>query len=217
MIYTHSRRSVIVASAALALGLHPLAAKKKKRRKGFAPKADAILTTLCQHHIHGERDETPDIAALLARIDAGETIETRCGFIAQVSVMALERAGIAARLVGVVTRGELTGVSDGHTLLEAREKGRWTAYDPTFNRAAPYGVGVVAQCAGPMRWRTLTHDDLCHTQCDIILDPGFDARDFGIPAIWQGIGYVFHDDDFRDRMEGLGYVYVDAAAWRALL
>lgn len=215
MIYTKSRRAFVLGAAAFALQATPLLARKKRHTgKGHAPtlKADPIARTLANHHIHGERDETPDIAALLARIDAGGVIETRCGYIAQVGVLAMQRAGIEARLVGAVTAGPLSGVSDGHTLFEAHEHGAWTLYDVTVNRAAPPGVGIVDQCAGPRHWRSLADDTLCASQCDIILDPGFDDRIFNLPVI----AGQFHDDTFRDRLEADGYTYVDAETWRAL-
>lgn len=213
-----NRRAFFLSSLGIALSTRPTLAthhRHNAKRSRHTPtlKADAIMTMLAEHHIHGVRDETSDIASLLARIDAGETIQTRCGYIAQVGALAMQRAGLEARLVSAVTAGPLTGIFDGHSMFEFRPPEGWTLVDITNNRAAPHGIGIVAQCDGPRHWRTLAHDEPCVAQCELILDYANDDRIFQLPVIAD----QFHDDAFRDRLESFGYTYVSAEAWRQIV
>jgi hypothetical protein len=137
--------------------------------------------------------------------------------VAAVGILAAQRAGYEARLVGCFTTEPWVG-NDGHEMLEVREGNAWTLYDLDGNRKAPQGVGIADQCAGPLRWQPIAHDQGCVTECDILSDLAtFDARVFDVPWILDGGVICFHDAREIIEPKSPAYHWVDAEAWAALV
>jgi hypothetical protein len=201
-----TRRTFLVGTLAVTLGvggvMTDLSAKRRKRRRHKRRQRGAtlddvlaVLSPLAERMLYGVRDEGTPLATLEERLAAGKEIEALCGTQSKLAVRALQRHGLAARLVGALR--EPYGPDNSHVMLEVRAGGAWHCYDIMSNTQAVGADGrslsVVDWCAArEQHWRRIATDaNWPRTDAEIA---DIYRRVMGTPWLsdYRGRG-VFHD------------------------
>jgi hypothetical protein len=186
-----------------------------------------ILASIAAQESHGWRQNALPPEVLEGELARGERIVVSCWPVSRLGVRAARRAGYRSRLVGSFTREPLNGYDDDHVMLEVRLRRGWTVFDLDGNRRAPAGVGVSELVREP-RWRIIAHDPL-YDEADVAASeyPDYEraafadldawySRILGVPLIFAGGSFWFHDA--RDRSRGLsfGFQWASGDYWRRL-
>ncbi len=202
--------------------------KKQKRRKKLgsavdAAQVDAVLGPLAEHMWHGEADDRLSIDKLESRIARGDRIMVQCTNQAMLSVRALGRSGIAARMVNPFFAGAWESAW-GHTSMEVRVAGRWQVFDPTGNAQLVdqngNGMDVSTACiTRPILTRPFAFDPLWGWEGAPDDLETYYERIFQIPIIYHKGLWRFHDAANRRRIERIGHRWQWASAreWEKLI
>jgi len=194
----------------------------------------AIVSRVARHVSHGFADNGLSTPQLEARIAGGHHVSVLCGQAAELTIRALQRAGIPARRVGTFTDHPTNlldvpaGTLESHAMLEAWTAGHWALYDPDSNvqPVTAHGAAVTIERYARMRhrhYRRLAHDRLYDPRGDHW--PRYEHwlfshheqwldRVLGVVTIQDGDRYVYTGRRSGSMLAGVpGYDWVPRAAF----
>lgn len=199
---------------------------KRKRTPEKGPsraRVDGVLGPLCEHMVHGLTDDDRSLEDLEAMLAAGQRIVVQCSKQSMLAIRALGRAGITARMVNPLWRGDWTTTDSwGHTSMEVRMGDHWEVFDPTGNAQLVdrrgRGMDVSTACrTRPILTRPFAADPLWAWE-----GPGdllaYYEKIFQIPVVEHAGYWRFHDTADRARIEAIHFSWRWASReeWRKL-
>jgi hypothetical protein len=199
--------------------------RQRRRTLGSAADAaqvDAVLGPLAELMWHGEADDRLSIEKLEGRIARGDRIMVQCTNQAMLSVRALARSGITARMINPLAASAWE-TSWGHTSMEVRVAGHWQVFDPTGNAQLVdqdgNGMDVSTACiTRPILARSFAFDSLWGWEGAPDDLKAYYERIFQIPIIYHQQLWRFHDAANRGRIERIGkrWQWANTKDWKKL-
>lgn len=231
-----NRRGLVAGTAVLALhpfnSLASLGNPRNRRKKGGRDRArsadsvaqvDAVLGPLAELMWHGEADDKQSVEKLVNRIAHGERVMIQCTNQAKIAVRVLAHAGIQARMINPFYSGAWES-SWSHTSMEVRVAGRWMVFDPTGNAQLVdqdgQGLDVSSAClTRPLLTRPFAFDALWGWEGAPDDLQSYYERIFQIPVIQHQHLWRFHDEENRQRIEGMGraWQWANSQEWEKLI